>query len=206
MGVLSCQEIRSRLFETEDPRRQLVITPLLEPDNQLQPGSSSVDVRLGTHFLLQRRTNIARIEPGKAKSSKDIVSVSRFVVPFGNEFVLHPNHFALGCTLEYIKMPLDLNAYVVGRSSWGRLGLVVATAIGVHPGFHGVITFELTNLGEVPIILRPGRTLAQMFFHTIEGNVDERGVVTQSSGDSIPQAIYDFPDPELERIIRMGSL
>ena len=206
MAVLSCQEIRDRIYNTPDSDKQLVVTPLLEPVSQLQEGSSSLDIRLGTHFLQQKRTAIGTIEPGKTKLQSDtVVSVLRSVVPFGQEFVLHPNQFTLGCSLEYIKMPRDLSAYVVGRSSWGRLGLIVATAIGIHPLFRGIITLELTNLGEVPIILRPGRTIAQIFFHTIEGNVGLQGVITQSAGDSIPHAIYDFPDRELERIIMMGK-
>ena len=102
-------------------------------------------------------------------------------------------------------MPRGLGAYVVGRSSWDRLGLIVATAIGIHPLFHGIITLELTNLGDVPITLRPGRTVAQIFFHTIKGEVGEKGVITQSAGDSIPQAIYDFPDKELDKIIKIGQ-
>jgi len=206
MAILSCKEIRNRIYNIPETERQLVVTPLLEPESQLQEGSSSLDIRLGTHFLQQRRTTIGTIEPGKAKSSLDIVvSVVRSVIPFGQEFILHPNQFVLGCSLEYIKMPIDLSAYVVGRSSWGRLGLIVATAIGIHPLFRGILALELTNLGEVPIVLRPGRTIAQIFFHTIEGEVGAQGVITQSAGDSIPQSIYDFPDKELERIISIGK-
>ncbi|MBI2855027.1 MAG: dCTP deaminase [Chloroflexi bacterium] len=189
----------------EEPGKRLTITPLLEIGRQVQKGSCSIDVRLGTHFLLQRRANIGLIEPGKAKSPADDFSVTRYVVPFGNKIVLHPKQFVLGSTLEYVRMPLDLGAYVVGRSSWGRVGLVVATAIGIHPGFRGVITFELSNLCEVPITLRPGRTIAQVFFHNIEGYVDPCGVQTHSIGDSIPQAIYDFPDAELAKIIHMAK-
>jgi dCTP deaminase len=207
MAILTCQQIKERIFGTSEINKRLIVTPLLEPESQLQDGSSSLDIRLGTHFLQQRRTTLGTIEPGKAKSPADIVvSVSRVVVPFGQEFVLHPNQFTLGCSLEYFKMPLDLSAYVVGRSSWGRLGLIVATAIGIHPLFRGIITLELTNLGEVPIILRPGRTIAQIFFHTTEGQIAPQGVITQSSGDSIPQAIYDFPDKEYEKIAKMGKV
>lgn len=206
MAVLSCQQIRERIYNTIEPKMQLVVTPLLDPKSQLQEGSSSLDIRLGTHFLQQKRTTIGSIEPGVAKSpSEVVVSVLRSIVPFGKDFMLHPRQFVLGCSLEYFKIPIDLSAYVVGRSSWGRLGLIVATAIGIHPLFRGIITLELTNLGEVPIVLRPGRTIAQIFFHTTEGKVGSQGVITQSAGDSIPHAIYDFPDPELEKIISMGK-
>ena len=206
MAILTCQQIKKRIYDTSDPLYRLVVTSLLEPESQLDKGSSSLDIRLGTHFLQQRRTDIGTIEPGRAKSETEVaVSVVRSVKPFGGFFILHPNQFVLGCSLEYIKMPIDLSAYVVGRSTWGRLGLIVATAIGIHPLFRGIIALELINLGEVPIRLRPGRTIAQIFFHTTEGSVDSQGVTTQSLGDSIPQATYDFLDKELERIIKMGE-
>ena len=205
MAILSCNEIRKRIYDMDDVNKQLVVTPLLEPRAQLNKGSSSLDIRLGTHFLQERRTDIGVIEPGRTKSQSESVSVQRSVIQFGQEFVLHPNQFTLGCSLEYVKMPRDLGAYVVGRSSWGRLGLIVATAIGIHPFFRGIITLELTNLGDIPIVLRPGRTIAQIFFHTIEGKVKAGGVISHSAGDSIPQAIYDFPDTELEKIIRIGK-
>jgi dCTP deaminase len=90
-------------------------------------------------------------------------------VPFGKSIVLHPQKFVLGCTLEYVRVPEGHVAYVIGRSSWGRLGLVVATAIGIHPGYSGCITLELRNLGETPIVLYPGQTIAQVFVHRVEG-------------------------------------
>ena len=90
-------------------------------------------------------------------------------VPFGKSIVLHPQKFLLGCSLEYVRIPEKLAAYVIGRSSWGRLGLVVATAIGIHPGYSGCITLELRNLGETPIILYPGQTIAQLFVHEVDG-------------------------------------
>ena len=195
MSIISSQEIRRRIFDEDDEDKVLVVTPLLDPAGQIQTGSSSIDVRLGTHFLVQRRTNVTSIEPGRRTGL--LPSVSRVDIPFGREFVLHPNQFVLGCTLEFIRMPLDLSAYLVSRSSWGRLGLIVATAIGIHPGFRGIITLELRNLGEVPFIIKPGRSIAQVFFHTVQGPVAAEGVKSYSIGDSIPQAIYDFHDSEL---------
>jgi len=77
-------------------------------------------------------------------------------------FVLHPNELVLGSTLEYIVLPKDLSAQVITRSSYGRLGLLSATAVQVHPHFHGCLTLELVNLGTIPISLTPGERIAQL--------------------------------------------
>ncbi|MGX9390543.1 dCTP deaminase domain-containing protein [Nitrobacteraceae bacterium UC4449_H16] len=53
----------------------------------------------------------------------------------------------------------------VADGTWGRLGMIVATAVGIHPGFAGSLTLELRNLGGAPITLYPGQTIAQLFFH-----------------------------------------
>jgi dCTP deaminase len=55
----------------------------------------------------------------------------------------------------------------VGKSSWGRRGLIIATAIGVHPGFKGCLTLELTNVGEIPVAIKPGMAVCQLFLHEV---------------------------------------
>jgi dCTP deaminase len=90
-------------------------------------------------------------------------------VTLGDSIVLHPHNLVLGETLEFVRLPSNVVGYVVGRSSWGREGLVVATAIGIHPGFAGPITLELRNLGEVPIRLYPGDLICQLFLHDVVG-------------------------------------
>ena len=92
-----------------------------------------------------------------------------YYVPFGETFILHPKNFVLGVTLEWIRMPKKMAAYVVGKSSWGRYGLIIATATGVHPGFSGCLTLELANNGEIPINLRPGTSICQIFVHHVSG-------------------------------------
>ena len=90
--------------------------------------------------------------------------------------MLQPRSFVLGVTLEWIRLPADKAAYVVGRSSWGRYGLIIATATGVHPGFTGCLTLELSNVGEIPIRVKPGTTVCQLFIHDVSrgdpGQVD----------------------------------
>lgn len=165
MSVLTKSEIETRL-RAEWPL-SLIITPLLD---EAQIGDHSVDLRLGREFVVTRRANIPYVDPVKREDAEvvrrrceDRISLGR-----GKPFYLHPGEFVLGSTLEYMRLPDDLGAYVTSRSSWGRVGLVIATAVAVAPGFRGVITFELTNLGHVPMALHYGVRIAQIVFHRAE--------------------------------------
>lgn len=152
-----------------DLETRLVITPLLDPK---QVGSASIDVRLGTEFLLLRRTRGPGLDPGVGSQHEVEDIQERVVVPLGEKLWLHPQHFVLAATLEYIRLPTDLGAYVVGRSSWGRVGLIVATAVLVHPGFAGCLTLELVNEGDSPIALWPGLRIAQLAVHSLSSPTD----------------------------------
>jgi dCTP deaminase len=88
----------------------------------------------------------------------------------GKPFILHPNEFVLAATLEWIRMPKRLAGYVTGKSSWGRRGLVIETAPGVHPRYIGCITLEVANVGEIPITIIPGTEICQLFIHRVEGD------------------------------------
>jgi dCTP deaminase len=164
MTTLGHKDLEKAMYE-QDLDRRLVITPLLDPN---QVGRGAVDLRLGTEFLVLRRTRRPGIDP-VAQSQDDIDEMQeRVVVPYGECLWLHPRHFILAATLEYLALPGDLSANVVGRSSWGRLGLIVATAVFVHPGFRGCLTLELVNEGDSPIALSPGSRVAQLTVHRLE--------------------------------------
>lgn len=143
-----------------------VVTPSTNPKSQYS--SNSVDLRLGTSFLLSKTTGYTHIspEPEHSRSSRGSVPLEAFYeelfIPVGEEFILHPHQFVLAATLEYICVPFDFYALVLGRSSWGRLGLNIATATTVHAGYRGCITLELRNLGETPLPLRVGIRIAQL--------------------------------------------
>jgi len=200
MGILTAKALYKRIFE-EEGNRQLTITPLLDMDTQLSKNVSAIDVRLGTHFLIQRKTNIPAIDPiGKEREIEYLKLQSRTIIPLGHHFVLHPNQFALGGTIEYLKLPADLNGYLIGKSSWGRLGLIVATAVGIHPNFRGIITLELRNMGEVPFYLYPGLRIAQIFFHTVEGELDKVSSQSFYAGSTKPESYYRSSDRDHEII------
>jgi dCTP deaminase len=158
MAALGRIEIEEAMH-AEDLDERLIITPLLDPK---QVGRGAVDLRLGTDFLLLRQTLRSGIDPSLCTQAEIDSMQERVIVPFGGELWLHPHHCILAATLEFIALPDDLCATVVGRSSWGRLGLIVATAVLVHPGFHGCLTLELVNEGNSPIALCPGARVAQL--------------------------------------------
>jgi len=148
----------------------LVISPIL--DWKKQVGIASVDVRLGNEFITFRTSSFPYMDipSDPAKIEQKIYRYQRkFRIDYGERLILHPSELVLGATFEYMRIPKDLLCYVIGRSSWGRLGLTVATATVVEPGFRGCITLELVNSGVVPIALVPGCRIAQLVFHPVRG-------------------------------------
>lgn len=159
MGGLLQREALMERLEAPGLDDRLVVTPLLDA-NQVGPGS--IDLRLGTEFIEVRRRVQRAIDPFH-EDVEDLRRREELVeVEYGDFFVLHPGHFVLGATMEFLRMPADLAGQVLGRSSWGRLGLLVATAVQVQPGFAGCLTLELVNIGTVPILLYPGLRVAQL--------------------------------------------
>lgn len=155
--ILSDGTIRSLLASGT-----LIIEPLLP--EQVQP--ASVDVRLGDEFLVFRNHSAEVIDP--FERPPDLMET--ISVPDDHAFVLHPGEFVLGTTLEMIGLPDDLVARVEGKSSLGRLGLLIhATAGFVDPGWsRGQITLELSNVATLPIKLWPGMKIGQLSFHTLD--------------------------------------
>src|SRR6266478_4533677 len=124
---------RSRVPAEKANHDPFVITPCPRLEKLKESGSASVDVRLGTWFVTLRQARLTHLRVG-FKSAESQVTKSHYV-PFGGEYLLHPQSFVLGVTFEWIRLPCNVGAYVVGKSSLGRRGLIIATATGVHPGF-----------------------------------------------------------------------
>jgi dCTP deaminase len=175
--------------------KRLIVEPNFQNfhvENSRPSAAASIDFHLGNRFTVFRRrrgvlhhplnnktTNNREGEKKKVEMSD--VSTEEFFVSFGDYFVLHPGHLVLGTTLEWFRLPMDLMAYVVGRSIWGRRGLLIATATAVQPGSAGTITLELSNTGEIAVELQPGLRIGQLFFHNVEG-CDQDSKRTQFSG------------------------
>lgn len=132
-------------------RNELVIAPLAE--DSIQP--ASIDCRLDRHFLVVEDRNMNLI---------DLNSEIIYREYDGDTITIPPHTFLLASTMEYIKLPHDLTAFVEGRSSIGRIGLFIQNAGWVDPGFEGQITLELYNANSLPIQLQAGRRICQLVF------------------------------------------
>jgi len=157
-GVLTGDALAWRLDGARPVHDRLIVTPMMRD----ALGNAALDVRLGQRFITFQRSGLTSLT-----RTSDPRSVQRLVEKGREEaFVLHPGELVLAATLEYIALPRDLAAQVITRSSYGRLGLLTATAVQVHPLYRGCLTLELVNLGSVPISLRPGERIAQLVFTT----------------------------------------
>ncbi len=132
-------------------------------ESLVQP--ASVDLRLGDSFRVfhNHRTSAIDLRDPPTNLTEQVK------VGDGEAFIIHPGEFCLGRTLEYVELPGDIVARIEGKSSLGRLGLIVhATAGFCDPGWRGTLTLELNNLTRVPIKLYPGLPIAQLSFMTLD--------------------------------------
>jgi dCTP deaminase len=150
--ILSDRTIREEL----DAGR-IVIDPLDE--SSIQP--SSVDLRLGRLFRVFLNHTMPVIDV-----KEDLEDLTRLVkIDDGEAFILHPGEFVLGSTHEKVSLPDDLVGRIEGKSSLGRLGLLIHSTAGfIDAGFSGHITLELSNVANLPITLYPGMKIGQVSF------------------------------------------
>ncbi len=131
----------------------------IEPfdDGAVQP--SSIDLRLGTVFRVFLNRTDTHIDPRVDQGAL----TEEVAVGHDEPFVLHPGEFVLGGTIEEVQMPDDLVGRIEGKSSLGRLGLMVHSTAGyVDPGFRGKFTLELANIATLPILLWPRMKIGQL--------------------------------------------
>src|SRR5438552_4172870 len=122
---------------------------------------ASVDIRLDHRFRVFRSSRHAFID--LARPLDDITELVQ--VPPKTPFILHPNEFVLGSTRERIRLPDDMVSRVEGKSSLGRLGLLIHSTAGfIDPAWDGHITLELSNVNTIPITLYAGMRIGQLSF------------------------------------------
>ncbi len=167
MTILLRERIEE-LMAVPDLRDRLIITPLLGRERQL--GAATIDLRLGTEFIEIERQREGTLDPVLARGAlaRAARQEETVTVPWGEGIVLHPGQFLLGATLEFVHLPPTIAGQVLSRSSWGRVGLMVATAVALQPGWTGMVTLELANEGSVPIRLYPGLRVAQLLLWEAE--------------------------------------
>jgi dCTP deaminase len=137
----------------------------IDPYDAANVQPSSVDVRLGDSFRVFHNHRVSAIDLRDPPQNL----TEEVVVAEGEPFVIHPGEFCLGRTQEWVELPDDIVSRVEGKSSLGRLGLIVhATAGFVDPGWKGTLTLELNNLTRVPIKLYPGLLIAQLSFMSLD--------------------------------------
>lgn len=172
-GLLTRPDIEAYLARPW-PQKKLVVTPLT--DAQRQIGSNGIDLKLGCELLVPRsgRTTYLSIQPEEATRAALEAAHERVHLRIGEEFILHEHQFVMATTLEYVQLPPTLAGYVMGRSSWERVGLHVRPA-RIPPGYTGCIQLQLVSHKDVPIELITGARICQMLLFPVSSPLpDER--------------------------------
>ncbi|MBI4096796.1 MAG: dCTP deaminase [Candidatus Levybacteria bacterium] len=162
--ILSDRDIKRLLKDGE-----ITIVPSLDFATQL--GSCSIDLRLGNTFRVFEHSKKPYIDPAKKDYSNEITQ--EIVVPDGGQFIMQPGDFVLAVTLEKVTIPENIMGRLEGRSSLGRLGIVVhSTASIFDPGWDGNCVLELGNLGRMAVALTVGMRICAMTFEELSSPAD----------------------------------
>lgn len=157
--ILSDKDIKIKL-----DNKEIVINPM--PDLTQALGTVSIDLRLGNEFIVYRTTSRPYIDVKDVSTYEGLTE--KIVKPDTEAFVIHPRDFVLASTLERVELPSNLAGRLEGKSSLGRLGIVIHSTAGkVDPGWKGNLVLEITNIGTVPIMLYPGMRVCQLLFEQI---------------------------------------
>jgi dCTP deaminase len=157
--ILSDRDIRKAVEEG-----RIVIEPA--PDFESQLGSCSIDFHLGNKFLIFDFANCPYIDLKKGFNAEEVME--EVIVAEGKSFIIHPRDFVLASTVENLELPDNLLGRIEGRSSLGRLGIIVhGTASVFDPGWRGRPTMELGNLGVMPVAIYPGMRICSFTFEEL---------------------------------------
>lgn len=163
--------------------------------------ASSMDFRLGNTFKLYEHSKFAILDPHNPESFAG--NMRTITIPDGESFIVQPGEFVLGVTQEKISLPDDLVARVEGRSSLGRLGIIVHSTAGfVDPGFSGTITLEISNLNRLPVALYPGMRVCQIAFEQMSSAAEmpyHSKPFSKYQGQVLPEESRLGVDPEFAK-------
>ncbi len=192
--ILSDRDIKAKIASGDIH----IISPHKEYLSQVH--ASSLDLRLGKFFKKYIPEKIDILDPRKMQNAENITQLVE--IAENEPFKILPGEFVLGVTLESIKLPNDIVARVEGRSSLGRLGLVVHSTAGfVDAGFEGTITLEITNLNTMPIVLYPDMRICQIAFEQMSSPAEVPYGEKSSSkyqGQQLPEESKIGNDPEFQ--------
>ena len=192
--ILSDRDIRAEIAAG-----RIVIDPYVP--EAVQP--SSVDLHLDRRFRVFRNSRYPYIDV-----RTDQPELTELVEIAGDEpFILHPGEFVLGSTFERVELPNDLVARLEGKSSLGRLGLLIHSTAGyVDPGWEGNLTLELSNVANLPITLYDGMKIGQISFQRLTSPVEvgygDARIGSKYRGQRDPTASLYHRDFERGRIKR----
>jgi len=166
------------------------------PDFEIQLGPASLDVRLNNIFRVFNHTQVPYIDPKNKSTFENLTEVIK--IEENKPFVLQPGQFILASTLEEVELPDDVGARIEGRSSWGRLGIIVHSTAGyIDPGFKGKITLEMSNIGMLPVLLYPGMRICQLSFEKLSSPAQKPYPQKKDAkyfGDQLPQESKIYKD------------
>ncbi len=136
----------------------------IDPFDPAMVQPSSVDVRVDRYFLVFENHRYPHIDP--KQSQPDLTT--EVETEIDQPFILHPGEFVLGSTLEVVGLADDIVARLEGKSSLGRIGLLIHSTAGfIDPGFTGQVTLELSNVANLPIAIYPGMKIGQVSFYQL---------------------------------------
>lgn len=163
--------------------------------------ASSMDLRLGSTFKLYEHSKSAVLDPKRPETFQG--NMRTITVNEPEAFLVQPGEFVLGVTMESITVPDDLVVRVEGRSSLGRLGIIVHSTAGfVDPGFSGTITLEISNLNRMPVALYPGMRICQLAFEMMTSPAETPYNLKPNSkylGQVLPEESRLSNDPEFAK-------
>ena len=203
--ILSDRDLRKVLKEGK-----IKVTPADGLEKRIGP--DGIDLRLGNTFLVFERNKQPYIDLRRPETAKG--TTRQIVVKTGEPFIIHPNELVLASTLERITISDDLLGRLEGRSSLGRLGIIVhSTASIFHPGWDGTATMELGNLGVMPVALYPRMRVCMFTFERMSSPVERPygSGKTKYQGQTgpLPSNVWDeledeLKEEELERGVQAG--